>query len=141
METLIDRERIEEITAHYLALTAMVPLREIRDEPDYDKAVAAMNGLLDAGASEDHHPLAELVQTLGTLIADYDDQHYRGKAVSPAAMLRLLMEQHGLTQADMTDIGSQGVVSEILNGKRVLNVRQVKALSKRFKVPPAVFIA
>lgn len=141
METLIDEDVIEKITSHYRALTALVPLRAIRGEPDYDRTVAVLNSLLDAGASDENHPLAELVHALGLLIADYDDQHYRPQAVSPAASLRLLMEQHGLTQADMTDVGSQGVVSEILNGKRVLNVRQVKALSKRFKVPPAVFIA
>lgn len=141
METLTDRISIQAITSHYLALSALVPLRTIRDETDYDQTVAVMNSLLDAGASNETHPLAGLAQTLGLLIADYDDTHYRPQAVSPAATLRLLMEQHSLTQADMSDIGSQGVVSEILNGKRALNLRQIKALSKRFKVPPAVFIA
>ena len=32
------------------------------------------------------------------------------------------------------------IVSEILSGKRQLNVRQIKILSKRLKVSPAVFI-
>jgi HTH-type transcriptional regulator/antitoxin HigA len=35
------------------------------------------------------------------------------------------MEQHGLKQTDLREIGSQGVVSEILSGKRDLNVRQI----------------
>jgi antitoxin component HigA of HigAB toxin-antitoxin module len=38
------------------------------------------------------------------------------------------------------EVGSQGVVFEIMNGKRELNVRQIKALTKRFDVPPAVFL-
>ncbi|MFX6250459.1 helix-turn-helix domain-containing protein [Acinetobacter baumannii] len=50
------------------------------------------------------------------------------------------MEQHQLTQSDLPEIGSQGVVSEILRGKRDLNLRQVKALAERFGVGPAVFI-
>ena len=50
------------------------------------------------------------------------------------------MEEHGLHQADFPEIASQGVMSEILNGKRQLNVRQIKALSKRFNVDPATFI-
>jgi HTH-type transcriptional regulator / antitoxin HigA len=54
-------------------------------------------------------------------------------------MLRFLMEQHGFTQG-LPEIGSQGVVSEILNGKREPNVRQIKALAERFQVPPGVFI-
>ena len=55
-------------------------------------------------------------------------------------MLRFLMEEHGLTQADLLEVGSQGVVSEILRGKRELNVRQIRALAKRFHVSPAVFV-
>ena len=51
-----------------------------------------------------------------------------------------LMEEHGLTQSDLPEIGSQGVVSDILRGKRELNVRQIRALAKRFQVSPAVFI-
>jgi HTH-type transcriptional regulator / antitoxin HigA len=37
-------------------------------------------------------------------------------------------------------VGSQGVVSEILNGKRELNVRQVRLLAEKFKVSSAVFL-
>jgi HTH-type transcriptional regulator/antitoxin HigA len=50
------------------------------------------------------------------------------------------MEEHGLKQSDLPEIGSQGVVSEIPSGKRQLNVRQLKLLSERFKVSPAVFV-
>ncbi|MEO7326282.1 MAG: helix-turn-helix domain-containing protein [Dokdonella sp.] len=71
---------------------------------------------------------------------DYDDRNYPSEVVSPDAMLRFLMSQHGLRQADLGEIGSQGVVSEILSGKRELNVRQIRALSDRFDVSPAVFI-
>jgi HTH-type transcriptional regulator/antitoxin HigA len=45
-----------------------------------------------------------------------------------------------LTQSDLPEIGSQGVVSEILRDKRKLNMRQVQALAARFNVSPAVFI-
>ena len=51
------------------------------------------------------------------------------------------MEAHGLTQSELPEIGSQGVVSEILSGERDLNVRQIRRLAKRFGVSPAVFIA
>jgi len=45
-----------------------------------------------------------------------------------------------LRAADLAEIGSQGVVSEILNGKRELNVRQIRALAERFNVSAAVFV-
>jgi HTH-type transcriptional regulator/antitoxin HigA len=50
------------------------------------------------------------------------------------------MEENGLKQKDLSDLGSQGVVSEILSGKRALNIRQIKALSNRFNVSASVFI-
>lgn len=51
-----------------------------------------------------------------------------------------IMDEHGLTQSELKEVGSQGVVSEILSGKRELNVRQIRALAKRFGVSPAVFV-
>ena len=50
------------------------------------------------------------------------------------------MESHKLNQSNLHEIGSQGVVSEILNGMRELNLRQIKMLAKFFKVTPATFI-
>ncbi len=140
MEALMDRAVVAEITSYFQALSAIIPLHTIRTEHDYDKAVASLNQLLDAGAANEKHPLADLVNTLGALIREYDDVQYPPQEVSPLAMLRFLMDQNQLTQSSLPEIGSQGVVSEILNGKRDLNVRQIKSLSQRFHVPPSVFV-
>ncbi|AQR68618.1 transcriptional regulator [Janthinobacterium sp. LM6] len=135
------RELIAEITVHYQALSKLVPLQAIPDATAYEQAVNVLHQLLDAGAADEQHPLAGLVDSIGRLIGDYDQEHFPPAGVSPAATLRLLMEQHALTQSDLPEIGTQGVVSEILNGKRALNVRQIKALTQRFNVPASVFIA
>jgi HTH-type transcriptional regulator/antitoxin HigA len=140
MEAVMDRSVIAEITSRFQALSSVVPLHAIRNDADYEKAVAALNRLLDAGAANENHPLADLVNTLGSLIGEYDDVHYPAQEVSPLAMLRFLMIENSLAQSDLPEIGSQGVVSEILSGKRDLNVRQIKALSGRFHVPPGVFV-
>jgi HTH-type transcriptional regulator/antitoxin HigA len=59
----------------------------------------------------------------------------------PAGVLRFLMQQHALRQADLSEIfGSQSNVSEVLSGKREVNARQARLLAKRFGVSPAVFI-
>ncbi len=86
------------------------------------------------------HPLFDLVDTLGTLIYTYEQVHHPIRSQTGADVLRFLMDEHGLIQSDLPEIGSQGVVSEVLNGKRELNVRQVRALAKRFSVSPAVFV-
>ncbi len=116
------------------------PLLTIRNEREYEKAVKRLNNLLDEIGTNERHPLYELLDTLGTLVHAYEEKHYTVPESSGADMLRFFMEEHGLTQSDLSEVGSQGVVSEILNGKRELNVRQIRALAKRFGVSPAVFV-
>jgi HTH-type transcriptional regulator / antitoxin HigA len=144
METLIvstlPSKMISKITNHFQALSTMIPLHSIDNAREYDAAVTALNQLLDAGAASKAHPLADLANTLGALIGEYDDTHYPKQNVSPTEMLQFLMVQHQLTQSSLSELGSQGVVSEILSGKRELNVRQIKALAIRFQTPPSAFI-
>ena len=116
------------------------PLLTIRNEREYDSAIKRLNALLDEIGDNERHPLYGLLDTLGTLIHVYEEKHHPVPDCTGADMLRFFMEEHGLSQSDLLEIGSQGVVSEILNGKRELNVRQIRRLAKRFQVSPAVFI-
>lgn len=112
----------------------------IHTERQYNRVVKMLDQLIDE-VNEKSDPVKEsLIDTLGTLIKDYEDRNVEYPKGDPIGVLKYLLEEHGLTQNDLTEIGSQGVVSEILNGKRKLNLRQVAALSKRFSVSPAVFI-
>lgn len=115
------------------------PVLVIRTEREYDRAVARMNALLDEIGANERHPLYDLLDTLGTLIHAYEEEHYPIPDAGGTEMLKFFMEEHGLAQSDLSEVGSQGVVSEILNGKRELNVRQIRALAKRFHVSPAMF--
>ncbi len=81
-----------------------------------------------------------LVDIVGDLVADYEAAHHSIPEATGRQALRFLMNQHGLKQADLPEIGSQGVVSEVLAGKRELNIRQVRALSERFGVSAATFV-
>ena len=130
---------IKELTAHFGAITAKVPLHPIANVAQYDEAVQAMDALLDAGAADERHPLAQLVSALGDFIREYDERHFKLKEASPAEVLRSIMDQHNVKQSELPEIGSQGVVSEILSGKRELNARQIRDIAKRFHVSPAVF--
>lgn len=140
MDALIKESVLAEVTAHFQALKSVIPLHPIRSESDYDFAVATLNQLLDAGAADESHVLADLANTLGALVGEYDDAHHPAADVSATDMLRFLMDQHRLLQSDLPELGTQGVVSELLNGKRELNLRQVKALAQRFHIPAGAFI-
>jgi len=127
----------DQIQLHW---TNIAPLLTIRNERDYNAAVKRMNELLDEIGTNEKHPLYSLLDTLGTLIHIYEEEHFPIPESTGAEILRFLMDEKGLTQSDLPEVGSQGVVSEILNGKRELNVRQVRILAKKFKVSPAAFV-
>ena len=115
------------------------PLLAIRNEREYDAAVAELNALVDAVGDNPKDPRYRFIDTLSILIEAYDDEHYAIPDASGVEMLKFLMQQHGLSQAELPEIGSQGVVSEVLRGKRALNVRQIRALSRRFHLPVGAF--
>ncbi len=97
--------------------------------------------LLDVVGDSEDHQLSGLLDVLGTLIERYEETNVSLPKSSPKDVLRFLMEQHGLRQADLrSELGSQGVASEVLSGKRPINARQAKALAERFRVSAAVFL-
>ena len=59
--------------------------------------------------------------------------------MSAVEVLKVLMEDHGLGQGDLPEIGSQSLVSKILSNERQLTKEHIEKLSKRFHVSPAVF--
>jgi len=110
------------------------------NEKDYNRLVQLLDGVIDEVGDDESHPLASLMETLGSLIESYEDRSIPEIEGNPTDTLKFLMEEHGLKQSDLSEIGSQGIVSEILAGKRQLNVRQIKLLSKRLSVSPVVFM-
>lgn len=114
----------------------------IRNERDYQRMHALMDELLNLVGDDEDHPLADLLDVIGMLVAQYEDENTPGLQLpsKPEEVLQFLMQQHGLKQADLREIGTQGVVSEILSGNRQINARQAKALAKRFGVSPAIFL-
>ena len=118
--------------------TQVSDLFRIQDEQDYDLAVERLNTLLDEVGTDERHPLYSLLDTLGTVLHAWEEQHHVMPECGGADLLRFFMEEHNLSR--LPEVGSQGVVSEILSGKRELNVRQIRTLSKRFGVSPSVFV-
>jgi HTH-type transcriptional regulator/antitoxin HigA len=127
----------QELQHHWTAISH--PL-SIRNEHEYELAVERLNRLLDEVGTNEEHPLYTLLDALGTLIHAYEEEHHRIPECNETDVLHFLMEERGLTQSDLPEIGSQGVISDILRAKRELNVRQIRALATRFHVSPAVFI-
>lgn len=133
-------QEMKQVAQEYRRLRTLVPLGTLRTKKDYERASEMLDTILDEIGEDEKHPLAELADALGVFIERYEAEHVRIPKAKPAAVLRFLMQEHDLRQSELPEIGSQGVVSEVLGGKRELNARQIKRLAKRFGVSPAVFV-
>jgi HTH-type transcriptional regulator/antitoxin HigA len=134
---------IESIAPAWRELQARSPvkLQTIESERHYRAMTEFMNELLEEVGDRESHPLMGLLDVVTTFIHNYEESNVNIPDAKPAVVLRFLMEQHGLRQADLADLfGTQSNVSEALSGKREINARQAKALAKRFGVSPAAFI-
>lgn len=112
----------------------------IDTEEQYKYAIRVLDRLIYIVGEDESHPLASLMEAMGTRIEEYENKHYPEPEGDGIGCIKYLMDEHNLKQKDLKELGSQGVVSEILSGRRKLNVRQIKALSRRFNLSPAVFI-
>lgn len=133
-------KKIVQANKDYRKIRSVIPLGVLRTRKDYEKAVKTLDAILDKIGENENHPLAELADALSLFIENYENAHTPMPRAKPAEVLRFLMQQHGLKQSDLPEIGSQGVVSEILSGLRELNVRQIRRLAERFHVSLAVFM-
>ncbi|WP_310488372.1 transcriptional regulator [Chamaesiphon sp. VAR_69_metabat_338] len=132
MTLTLDRDNYPQLLAEF------VP-QAIDSEAEYDRALAIAERLTfkqDKTAAE-----IKLLKLIVVLIEDYETEHYPMEHVTPHELLQHLMESNNTRQADLVGlIGSRGVVSEVVNGKRAISKAQAKALGEFFDVSPGLFI-
>ena len=137
MNAPVDMQHLLPAWEQFRAATDISP---IRDEGHYARMTKILECLLHEAGADESHPIMGLIDIVADLIDDYEAEVHPLPQTSGVDALKFLMEQHKLKQADLCEIGSQGVVSEILTGKRELNLRQVRALSERFGVSADTFL-
>jgi HTH-type transcriptional regulator/antitoxin HigA len=103
---------------------------------DNDAELARAQALVERlMASDDPADVARLAAQ-ARLIAAYEESKWPRRTPRTADMIRYLMDQHGLTRADMVPIlGTMSRVSEVLSGKKELSMTMVQRLRARFGVP------
>jgi HTH-type transcriptional regulator/antitoxin HigA len=103
---------------------------------DSDAELARARALVERlMASEDPGDIARLAAQ-ARLIASYEEDKWPPRRSSASAVIRYLMDQHGLTRTDMAPLlGTASRVSEVLRGQRQLSLAMVQRLRARFRVP------
>ncbi|MGK7913113.1 MAG: type II toxin-antitoxin system HigA family antitoxin [Synechococcus sp.] len=110
----------------------------LKTEQEYQQAMAALESMMSGALTPEQSDLFDL---LTILIEKYEDEHYPIDEATPHQVLQHLMEENGIKQAQLVGvIGSSGVVSEVVNGKREISKNQAKALGEFFSVDFSVFL-
>ena len=121
-------------------LTRTLPV-VIKTEAEYDRLDAELGRLLKKGVRNLSPEEASLLELLTRLIEDYDTQYEAFPKRPPHELLRALLEQNDLTQADLLPIfKSRANVSEVLNGKRAISKHAAQLLGERFAVSANLFL-
>ncbi len=126
---------------------AAAPYLHIQDEQHYEEALELIQSLLEEVQDSPHDPLNGVIELLGLAIESYENKdpelasfEQRSMDQPPdVAMLRILMDQHGLCTADLPEVGSKSMVSRVLSGERHLTKSHIKALCARFRISPSLF--
>ena len=131
--------RIDTALAHWAYVAPL--LKPAKTWAQYQALVDSLDAVLDAGGADEANPLARLAAMLGELVSAYEQAHHpMPPAMSAVETLRWFMERDHLRQSDLPEIGNQAKASEILSGRRAINLRQAKALATRFGVPLELFV-
>ncbi len=83
----------------------------------------------------------KLLKTWGVLVQDYERRRYPEmfRESDPRDILQFLIEENGLTQADIPGI-PQSRISDILGGRRSISVSQAHIFGDFFKTNFALFL-
>ena len=126
---------------------AAAPYLHITDDKHYEEALELVENLLEEAQDSPNDPLNAVIEMLSHAIEAYENEDEELTAFEKRAMnhptdlaiLRLLMDQHGLGTADLPEIGSKSMVSRVLSGTRSLSKKHIRALAERFDINPGLF--
>lgn len=126
----------------YARLVASARPVVIRNEDENERLLARVEKLMAKGEANLSPEESALLELLVRLVDDYESQErLPAEAAGPAAMLRWLMQENGMTAKELAEvIGSRSRVSEILSGKRSISKEQARRLAEHFRVSMSLFL-
>ncbi|MDP9024629.1 MAG: helix-turn-helix domain-containing protein [Candidatus Eremiobacteraeota bacterium] len=143
---LTDGSRYENLAADrtideagYAVVLGRYKPRPIQTEEDNQRAIDVLESLhANNTLTPEQKALAEI---LTTLIEKFEEERYPLRHASPAAILRELLQANGLKQKDLAElVGSKGIASEIINGKRGISRSFAECFARRFNVSCRLFL-
>ncbi len=110
----------------------------IENDVDHSQAKTLIERLMGSNDPADQARMTAQAR----LIEAYEHARWPRRAPSLPDLLNYLMDQHGLSRADLVPLlGTPSRVSEVLNGKRELSMSMVRKLRDRFQISADLLIS
>jgi HTH-type transcriptional regulator / antitoxin HigA len=124
----------------YSQLVAEVTPKVIETEDEYEQFLAVAERLT---FKKDQTPEESALYDLVTMLVEtYEAQHYSIDESSPSEVLLHIIESSGISKVDLIDIfGSSEILTQVLAGKKAINISQANILGDRFQLSPTVFMS
>ena len=115
-------------------------IKIIKNDQDYQQTLKQVEELvaLDPPAGSEQ---SDLLKVLVFLVSKWEEERYYMPLPDPIVAIKFRMEQQGLKSKDLIPIlGSKSRVSEILNRKRSLTLKMIRALHRELGIPAHVLL-
>src|SRR5580704_13115759 len=110
----------------------------VENDADHTQAKALIEELMGSNEPADRARMTAQAR----LIEAYEQSRWPRRAPSLPNLLSYLMDQHGLSRADLVPLlGTPSRVSEVMTGKRELSMSMVRRLRDRFHISADLLIS
>lgn len=112
----------------------------IESENDRQRVLPIIDSLMRKGENLSPEE-AHLLRLLASLVAAYESKVFPIEPLEPHVLLKTLLEERELRQKDLQPIfGSEGVISDVLAGRRAIGKKKAQELAEFFSVSYKLFL-
>ena len=126
----------------YFEFVRRFPLKPITSDAELKQAIEIVNELVDRGFENLTHGEDAYLDVLSDLVEKYENTHHPIPDASPVEMLKFFIEDRNTNQRAAA-LGSGiavSTMSEILAGRRRMNLEHMQKLAAFFKIDVGVFL-
>jgi HTH-type transcriptional regulator/antitoxin HigA len=115
-------------------------LKPIKTKKDCDIALERVYNLMQKEIIPNSKESDEL-EILSILIKEFESKNFKLPKPNPIEAIRFRLEQQNMSEKDLSEIlGYRSRKSEILSGKRKLNLTMIRKLHEELKIPASSLI-
>ena len=122
-----------------------INIKPITNEQDFKEASAIIDSFIDADMfenPEERQRALEILNAITILAVEYEKKHYPIPAPDPIEAIKERMKMLNLSQKEVAKyFGGENRVSEVLNKKRNLNLKMIRALHKNLGISADTLLA